>query len=69
MLTKKNTGIGLMKHMDVCASQSLETLSFHINILKTTKEVWDNIASLFDKQDDLRVYQLKNELISLFVYI
>ena len=28
-------------------------------------EVWDKLASLFDKQDDLRVYQLENELISL----
>ena len=33
--------------------------------MKTPKEVWDKIASLFDKKDDLRVYQLKNELISL----
>ena len=33
--------------------------------MKAPKEVWDNIASLFDKQDDLRVYQLENELISL----
>ena len=39
--------------------------SFHINVLNTPKEVWDKIASLFDKQDDLRIYQLENELISL----
>ena len=38
---------------------------FHINGLKTPKEVWDKISSLFDKQDDLRVYQLENELVSL----
>ena len=33
-------------------------LIFHIKGLKTPKEVWDNISSLFDKQDDLRVYRL-----------
>ena len=33
--------------------------------LKIPKEIWDNIASLFDKQDDLRIYQLENELISM----
>ena len=38
---------------------------FHINGLKTPKEIWDNIASLFYKQDDLRSYQLENELVSL----
>ena len=42
-----------------------QDLIFHINGLKTPKEVWDKLASLFDKQDDLRVYQLENELISL----
>ena len=39
-------------------------LLFHINGLKTS-EVWDKLSSLFDKQDDLRIYQLENELISL----
>ena len=38
---------------------------FHITGLKIPKEIWDQLASLFDKQDDLRIYQLKNELISL----
>ena len=33
--------------------------------MKTPKEVWDNLASLFDKKDDLRIYHLENELISL----
>ena len=27
MLTKKNTGLGLMKHMDACSSQSLKIFS------------------------------------------
>ena len=40
-------------------------LLFHINVLKTPKYVWDKLASLFDKKDDLRIYQLENELISL----
>ena len=40
-------------------------LLFHINGLNTPKEVWDKLASLFDKQDDIRIYQLENELISL----
>ena len=38
---------------------------FHINGLKTPKEIWDRLATLFDKQDDLRIYQLENELIYL----
>ena len=38
---------------------------FHINGLNTPKEIWDQLATLFDKQDDLRIYQLENELISL----
>ena len=33
--------------------------------MKTPKEAWDKIYSLFDKQDDLRIYQLENEVISL----
>ena len=48
----------------LCLSISQDIL-FHINGLKTLKQVWDNIASLFDKQDDLRIYRLENELISL----
>ena len=48
----------------LCLSISRD-LIFHIKGLKTPKEVWDKLASLFDKQNDLRVYQLENELISL----
>ena len=48
----------------LCFSISRDLL-FHINGLKTPKEVWDKLASLFDKQGDLRIYQLENELISL----
>ena len=48
----------------LCLSISKYIL-FHITGLKTPKEIWDQLASLLDKQDDLRVYQLENELISL----
>ena len=51
-------------HGCLCLSISRDLL-FHIKGLKTPKEVWDNLASLFDKKDDIRVYQLENELISL----
>ena len=40
-------------------------LRFHIKRLKTPKEIWDKLASLFDKQDEMRVHQLENELNSL----
>ena len=48
----------------LCLSTSRDIL-FHIKGLKTPKEIWDKFASLFEKQDDLRIYELKNELISL----
>ena len=48
----------------LCLSISRDIL-FHINGLKTPKQVWDKPASFFHKQDDLRIYQLENELISL----
>ena len=47
----------------MCLSISRD-LIFHINGLKTPKQVWDKVASLFDKQDDLSIYQLENEPIS-----
>ena len=40
-------------------------LWFHIQELKTPKEVWDKLASLFDKQDEMRIHQLENDLITL----
>ena len=49
----------------LCLSISWDIL-FHINGMKTPKQVWDKLASLFDKQDDPRIYQLENELI-LFI--
>ena len=46
-------------------SLNISRSSFHIKGLKTPKEIWDKLASLFDKQDEMRVHQLENELISL----
>ena len=48
----------------MCLSISLD-LIFHIKGLNTPKDICDNLTSLFDKQDDLRIYQLENELIYL----
>ena len=38
---------------------------FHLSGLKTPKEIWDQLASLYGKKDDLRVYQLENKSMSL----
>ena len=37
-------------------------LWFHILELKTPKLVWDKLASLFDKHDEMRIHQLENDL-------
>ena len=58
-LNKKDESFGFL-----CISISQELL-FHITDLKTLKEIWDKSESLYGKHDDLRVYQLKNELMSL----
>ena len=33
--------------------------------MKTPKEIWDKLASLFDKQDEMGVHKLENDLITL----
>ena len=33
--------------------------------IECSKEIWDKLGTLYGKQDDLRVYQLENELMSL----
>ena len=48
----------------LCLSISKDHL-FHLLGLKAPKEIWDQLSSLYGKQDDLRVYQLENELMSL----
>ena len=40
-------------------------LLFHLEGLRTPKEAWDKIESLFGKKDELRGNILENELISL----
>jgi len=40
-------------------------LLFHLLGLKTSKDIWDQISSLYGKHDDLRVNQLENKLMSL----
>ena len=48
----------------LCLSISKDVL-FHLLGLKTPKEIWDHLSSLYGKHDDLRVYHLENELMSL----
>ena len=48
----------------LCLSISKDLL-FHLSGLKTPKDIWEQLASMYDKHDDLRIYQLENELISL----
>ena len=40
-------------------------LLFHLDGLKTPKEVWEKLESLFGKQDEMRGIILENELIAL----
>ena len=48
----------------LCLSISKD-LHFHVTGLKNPKEIWDKLSDLFDKKDDMRIYQLENQLISL----
>ena len=47
----------------LCLSISKDLL-FHLSGFNNLKEIWDQIDSLYGKHDDLRVYQLENELMS-----
>ena len=58
-LNKKDESFGLL-----CLSISKDLL-FHLSGLKTPKEIWDKLDTLYGKQDDLRVYQLENKFMSL----
>ena len=40
-------------------------LPFHLDGLKTLKEVWEKLESLFGKQDELKGHILDNEFITL----
>ena len=48
----------------MCIHISRELL-FHLEGLRTLKEVWENLEPLFGKQDELRGHILENELIAL----
>ena len=48
----------------LCLSISKDLL-FHLTRLKTPNKIWEQLATLFYKKDDLRIYQLENEPISL----
>ena len=48
----------------LCMSLSQDLL-FHLSGLKNPKEIWDKLETLYGKKDELRFYQLKNELMSL----
>ena len=40
-----------------CLTLSIsQDILFHINGLKNPKDIWDKLASLFEKKDDLRIY-------------
>ena len=54
-----------MKHSVSCASIFPGIFFSTSRELKTRKEIWDKLDTLYGKQDDLRVYQLENELMSL----
>ena len=58
-LNKKDEAFGFLR-----LSVSRDLL-FHISGLKTPKEILDKLKTLYGKYDDLRVYQLENELMSL----
>ena len=58
-----------MNRLDESHGHLLSSVSkdlwFHILELKTPKLLWDKLASLFDKHDEMRIHQLENDLITL----
>ena len=58
-LNKKDEAFGFL-----CLFVSQDLL-FHLSGLKTPKEIWDKLETLYGKRYDLRFYQLENELMSL----
>ena len=71
-VVKPQQYIEKLKHLDrpdeafgyMCIHISKE-FSFHLDGLKTPKEVWDKLEPLFGKQDKLRGHILENELVAL----
>ena len=58
-LNKKDEAFGFL-YLSI-----FDDLLFHLTDLKTPKQIWNKLESLYINHDDLRVYQLKNELMSL----
>ena len=50
---------------DFMCIQIFLDLLFHLEGLRTPKEAWDKLESLFGKQDELRGHILENDLVSL----
>ena len=48
----------------MCTHISRDIL-FHLEGLRTPREYWENLESLFGKQDELRGQILENELVAL----
>ena len=48
----------------LCMSISRDLL-FHLNGLTSPNEVWEKLADIFGKIDEMRGHQIENELISL----
>ena len=48
----------------LCLSVS-EDLLFHLLGLKNPEEIWHKLETLYGNKDDLKFYQLENELMSL----
>ena len=58
-LNKKDEAFGFL-----CLSISDDFL-FHLTDMKTLKQIWDKLESLYENHNDFIVDQLKNELMSL----
>ena len=58
-----------MNRLDEALGHLLSLVSqdiwFHILELKTPTLVWGNLASLFDKNDEMMIHHLENDLITL----
>ena len=48
----------------LCLSISRDLL-FHLDVLTSPNQVWENLEDIFENTDEMRGHQIKNELISL----
>ena len=61
---KKNLN-RLDEAFDFMCTHIFRDLLFHLEDLKTPKEAWEKLKSLFGKHDELRGHILENEMIAL----